>query len=158
MLFLTASGVETLGYQCTRDSHQYVPFPCCPNCHYNDVIMSGKASQITSLTIVYSIVYSDPDKKKKTSRLPVTGLCAGNSPLTLLPRVIDSAIHLIHIASYVILGDYRLANNRVLLELTRSLWINNVFSTSVCWNMREETYGYYSHIYHAEQYSWGLNE
>ena len=39
--------------------------------HYNDVIMSAMASQITSLTIVYSIVYSG-----------VSGLCAGNSPVT----------------------------------------------------------------------------
>ena len=37
--------------------------------------------QITSLTIVYSIVYSDADQSK-TSKLRVTGLCAGNSPGT----------------------------------------------------------------------------
>ena len=42
--------------------------------HYIDVIMSTMASQITSLTVVYSIVYS-----KKTSKLRVTGLCARNS-------------------------------------------------------------------------------
>ena len=46
--------------------------------HYNDIIMGAIASQITSLTIVYSTVYSDADKK--TSKLRVTGLCAGNSP------------------------------------------------------------------------------
>ena len=39
------------------------------------------ASQITSLTIVYSTVYSGAGKKK-TSKLSVTGLCAGNSPTT----------------------------------------------------------------------------
>ena len=33
--------------------------------------------QITSLTIVYSTVYS-----KKTPKLRVIGLCAGNSPVT----------------------------------------------------------------------------
>ena len=43
--------------------------------------MGGIASQITSLTIVYSALYSDTDQKK-TSKLPVTGLCAGNSPGT----------------------------------------------------------------------------
>ena len=43
--------------------------------------MATLASQITSLAIVYSIVYSDADKKK-TSKLRVTGLCAGNSPGT----------------------------------------------------------------------------
>ena len=35
--------------------------------HYNDVIMSAIASQITSLKIVYSIVYSDADQRKYQS-------------------------------------------------------------------------------------------
>ena len=35
--------------------------------HYDDVIMSAIASQITSLTIVYSIVYSDEDQTKHQS-------------------------------------------------------------------------------------------
>ena len=35
--------------------------------YYNDVIMTTIASQITSLTIVYSIVYSDADQRKHQS-------------------------------------------------------------------------------------------
>ena len=35
--------------------------------HYNDVIMGAIASQITSRTIVYSIVYSDADQRKHQS-------------------------------------------------------------------------------------------
>ena len=35
--------------------------------HYNDVIMGVIASQITSLTTVYSIVYSDADQSKHQS-------------------------------------------------------------------------------------------
>ena len=35
--------------------------------HYNDVIMTTVASQITSLTSVYSIVYSDADHRKHQS-------------------------------------------------------------------------------------------
>ena len=35
--------------------------------HYNDVIMGTIASQITSLTIVYSTVYSDADQRKQQS-------------------------------------------------------------------------------------------
>ena len=35
--------------------------------HYNDVIMIAMASQITSLTIVYSTVYSGPDQRKHQS-------------------------------------------------------------------------------------------
>ena len=42
--------------------------------------MDAMASQITSFTIVHSTVYSGADKKK--SKLRVTGLCVGNSPVT----------------------------------------------------------------------------
>ena len=51
-------------------------------CHYNDVIKGPMASRITSLAIVYSAVYSGVDQEK-TSKLRVTGLCAGNSPGTV---------------------------------------------------------------------------
>ena len=53
----------------------------CELYQYSDVIMDMMASQITSLTIVYITVYSALIKKK-TSKLRVTGLCAGNSPVT----------------------------------------------------------------------------
>ena len=43
--------------------------------------MGAMASRITSLTIVYSIVYSGADQIKH-QKLRVTGLCAGNSPVT----------------------------------------------------------------------------
>ena len=49
--------------------------------HYNDVIMSAMASRITTLATVYSTVYSR-GRSKKTSKLRVTGLCEGNSPVT----------------------------------------------------------------------------
>ena len=35
--------------------------------HYNDVVIGAIASQITGLTIVYSIVYSDADQRKHQS-------------------------------------------------------------------------------------------
>ena len=35
--------------------------------HYNDVIMGAMASQISSLMVVYSIVYSDADQRKHQS-------------------------------------------------------------------------------------------
>ena len=35
--------------------------------HYNDIIMSAVASQITSLTIVYSTIYSVTDQRKHQS-------------------------------------------------------------------------------------------
>ena len=49
--------------------------------HYWDVIVGAMVSQITSLTTVYSTVYSGADQRKK-SKLRVTGLCEGNSPVT----------------------------------------------------------------------------
>ena len=52
----------------------YAIFPL----HYNDVIMGTIASQISSLTIVYSTAYSGADQRKH--QLRVTGLCAGNLP------------------------------------------------------------------------------
>ena len=35
--------------------------------HYNDVIMTTMASKITSLTVVYSTIYSDADQRKHQS-------------------------------------------------------------------------------------------
>ena len=49
--------------------------------HYSNVILGAIESPITSLTIVYSTVYSDADQRKH-SKLRVTGLRAGNSPVT----------------------------------------------------------------------------
>ena len=49
--------------------------------YYSGIIMSAMASQITSLTIVCSTVYSGADKKK-TAKLRVTGLSVVNSPIT----------------------------------------------------------------------------
>ena len=49
--------------------------------HYNDVIISAMAFQITSLTIVYSSFYLGADQEK-TSKPRVIGLCAGNSSVT----------------------------------------------------------------------------
>ena len=43
--------------------------------------MSAMTSEITGLTIVYPAVYSGADQRK-TSKLCVIGLCAGNSPVT----------------------------------------------------------------------------
>ena len=62
-------------WECFRENPQ----------HYNDVIMSTLMSEITSLTIVYSSVYSDADKKK-ASKLRVTGLCEGKWPVNSLHK------------------------------------------------------------------------
>ena len=49
--------------------------------HYSDVIMSALVSQITGVSMVCLTVCSGVDKKN-TSKLRVTGLCEGNSPVT----------------------------------------------------------------------------
>ena len=53
---------------------QHLVYPGCncktvkdPHNHYNDVILSAMASEITSLTIVYSTVYSGADQRKHQS-------------------------------------------------------------------------------------------
>ena len=55
----------------------------CPSLpqHYSDVIMGAMVSQITSLTI-FILNRSFRGRSKKSSKLCVTGLCAGNSPVT----------------------------------------------------------------------------
>ena len=48
--------------------HKSVSTGCTISCtHYNDVIMSTMASQITSLRIIYSTVYSGADQRKHQS-------------------------------------------------------------------------------------------
>ena len=46
---------------------------CCT--HYDDVIMSTIASQITSLTIVYSTVYLDADQRTRQSSASLAFVC-----------------------------------------------------------------------------------
>ena len=53
----------------TNSSRTNVVIPACTifEAHYNDVIMGAIASLITSLTILYSTVYSDADQRKHQS-------------------------------------------------------------------------------------------
>ena len=66
-----------------RATHTNIHFTCLPFSHYDDVIMSTIASQITSLTIVYSTVYTDQSKHQSSASLAfVWGIHRGpvNSP------------------------------------------------------------------------------
>ena len=49
--------------------------------HYKNVMMGTMASEITSLSIVYSTVYSGADERKHQSSVSLA-LWAGNSPVT----------------------------------------------------------------------------
>ena len=67
------------------DDPWYIPVQYNMILHYDDVIMRAMASQITSLTIVYSTVYSDADQRKHQSSASlafVQGILRGpvNSP------------------------------------------------------------------------------
>ena len=55
--------------------------PCTCFAHYSDVLMRVMASQIADVSIVCSAVLFGR-RSKKTSKLCVTGLCEGNSPVT----------------------------------------------------------------------------
>ena len=61
----------------------YIPLCRCVtnSSHYSDVMMSTMASQITSLTIVYSTVYSRADQWKYQSSASLA-FVRGNSPVT----------------------------------------------------------------------------
>ena len=78
----TVSFLQSTHNTHTRITLVYFEFKVCPTfrlaslavkqpwrlwLHYNDVIMGAIASQITSLTIVYSIVYSGADQRKHQS-------------------------------------------------------------------------------------------
>ena len=54
--------------------------------HYNDAIMSLITSQITSLTIVYSIVFSDADQRKHQSSAVLAFVCGEFTGDRWIPR------------------------------------------------------------------------
>ena len=70
-------------YWCPGDTRGWDISSQCPSLpqHYSDVIMGAMASQITSLSI-FILNRSFRGRSKKSSKLRVTGLCAGNSPVT----------------------------------------------------------------------------
>ena len=55
-------------------------FRCCWIIHFSDIIMSAKASQITSLMIVYSTVYSGADLKKTNQSSASLAFLCGEFP------------------------------------------------------------------------------
>ena len=63
----------------TNNKNSWAPFPFI--LHYCDVIMGAVPSQITSITIVHSTVYSDADQRKHQSSASLA-ICVGNSPGT----------------------------------------------------------------------------
>ena len=105
-------------------------------CHYNDVIMGAIASEITSLTIVYSIVYSDADKRKHQSSASVAfvwGIHRGpvNSPhkwpVTQKMFPFDDVIMLITVSTDVA------AQNGAKTATGTALAKEDIFSSKYLW-------------------------
>ena len=100
--------------------------------HYNDVIMGTAASQITSLTIVYSTVYSDVDQRKHQSSASlalVRGIHRGpvNSPhkwpVTRKMFPFDGVIMVTHITA-----------------LKRKCHFDEIFVTGCNWSCRFDNF------------------
>ena len=114
----------------------------CPN-HYSDVIMGTMASQITSLTIVYSTIYSGADQRKHQSSASlafVRGIhrwlvnSPHKSPVTrkMFP------FHDVFMASNITLRNF----NNILWESTSRWWYrDNRKSTTI-----SHAYGYMVHV------------
>ena len=107
--------------------------------HYHDVIMSTIASQITSLTVVYSIIYSGADQSKHQSsaslafvwgihRGPVN--CPHKWPVTRKMFPFDDVIMLynIHIPTRIQWVNIDISNILTLVSLLR-------FSSSSLWHV-----------------------
>ena len=100
--------------------------------HYNDVIMGPAASQITSLTIVYTTVYSGADQRKHQSsvslafvwgihRWPVNS--PHKWPVTRKMFPLDDVIMIINISHYdgqISVGRFKMANPSQALLKCRS--------------------------------------
>ena len=81
LLFISPALYKRVVSETNKITNLYM-FPCL---HYDDVVMGATASQITSLAIVYSTVYSGADQRKHQSSVSlafVRGIHRGpvNSP------------------------------------------------------------------------------
>ena len=72
-----------------------------PFFHYNDVIMGAIAFQITSLTIVYSIVYSDADQRRHRSSASLAFVGTGEFPAQMASSAENVSILWRHYVSQI---------------------------------------------------------
>ena len=71
----------------------HITVPDSQRIHYSDVIMGATASQITSLTIVYSTVYSGADENDKASRhWPLCGEFTSEFPAQMASKAENISI------------------------------------------------------------------
>ena len=67
-------------HRLTVDLKRHDTYVAVMRCHYNDVIMSAMASQIASLTSVYSTVYSGADQRKHQRSASLAFVVTGEVP------------------------------------------------------------------------------
>ena len=127
-------------------------FPEAPQEHYIDAIMGAIASQITSLTIVYSTVYSDADQRKHQSsaslafvrgiyRGPVSSPHKWSVTRKMFPfdDVIMKLIHFQPLINRVLLENDKCHKNGVLnkngnrLQTLQNMWCNNLYFQECIW-------------------------
>ena len=120
--------------------------------HYIDVIMGVMASQITSLKIVQSTVYSKR-RSRKTSKLRVTCLWAGNSPVTgEIPAQRASNAETASIWwRHHVLARYRLTTNHHL----KGCWTSLAFSVSPVYD-KHRALLYNCGVYYFEISVWNI--
>ena len=80
--------------------------------HYNDVIMGTMASQITSLTSVYSAVYSGADQRKHQSS-------ASLAPVRGIHRLPVNSLHKLPVTQKIHLFD-----DIIMASWIRKVWLN----------------------------------
>ena len=117
------------------------------NFHYDDVIMGAMASQITSLTIVYSIVYSGTDQRRHQSsaslafvihRRPVPAQMASNAENVFIwwrHHVTDRRQAIIWTnAGILLIGPLGTNLGELLIEINALSFKENAFE-NVVWKM-----------------------
>ena len=132
--------------------------------HYGDVIMGAIASQITSLTIVYSTVYSDADQRKHQSSASlvfVWGIQRGpvNSPhkwpVTRKLFPFDDVIMKIADSTATIHGTHRIGTSLQTLVFEWLILLCKVVKYSLIvhwWFTNYHHYHHHHHHYHHHYY------
>ena len=113
--------------------------------HYDDAIMSAIASQITSLTIVYSIVYSDADQRKHQSSASLAFVRGIHRVPVNSPHKWPVTRKMFPFDDVIIVINYSNSRDTVWSE----------FET-ICWQGRSQCGGEDGFIYHMvlQQFSW----
>ena len=104
--------------------------------HYSHVIMGAMASQITSLTIVYSTVYSGADQRRHQSPA-FDKMVLSAATVSRLPWRCDVTISLSRIASNITVPNF--CYNNMFYSVTKVLWYFGQYS-SLSRNVINATY------------------